>query len=106
MGEWSSRYGSKLQKKKVYVAKGSNILVVLKLLEFEMEAQTLHVGDEILITGPTTGVVMQTIDEIRVELQPVNETRKGERFSFKVKEKIRPSDRLYKLIPDTKKELI
>ena len=65
--------------------------------EFEMESGTLKAGDEILITGPTTGAVMQTIDEIRVELKPVEQTVKGERFSFKVNEKIRPSDRLYKM---------
>jgi putative protease len=64
-----------------------------------MESQSLQKGDEILITGPTTGVIMQTIDEIRVELEPVDKTLKGQRFSFKVKEKIRPSDRMYKLIP-------
>ena len=62
-----------------------------------MESGTLKVGDEILITGPTTGALMQTIDEIRVELKPVEQTVKGERFSFKVNEKIRPSDRLYKM---------
>ena len=54
-------------------------------------------SDEILITGPTTGAVMQTVDEIRVELKPVEKTTKGERFSIKVNEKIRPSDRLYKM---------
>ena len=65
-----------------------------------MESCTLKVGDEILITGPTTGAVMQTIDEIRVDLKAVEETVKGERFSFKVSEKVRPSDRLYKMVPE------
>lgn len=65
-----------------------------------MESGTLKVGDEILITGPTTGAVMQTIDEIRVDLQAVEETVKGERFSFKVSEKVRPSDRLYKMVSE------
>ena len=72
-----------------------------------MECGSLKVGDEILITGPTTGAVMQKIEEIRVDLKPVEETVKGERFSFKVNEKIRPSDRLYKMeIVEPKKELI
>jgi len=58
-----------------------------------------------LITGPTTGAVMQTIDEIRVDLKPVEETVKGERFSFKVSDKVRPSDRLYKMVSTNDKEL-
>ncbi|MEG1545540.1 MAG: U32 family peptidase, partial [Tannerellaceae bacterium] len=49
-------------------------------------------------TGPTSGAVMQTIDEIRVDMQPVQQTVKGERFSFKVNEKVRPNDRLYKMV--------
>ena len=98
LGEWSSKYGSEATKKKVYVAKGIKYFSQLGVAEFEMESQNLKIGDEILITGPTTGALMQTIDEIRVNLNPVEETVKGERFSFKVKEKIRPSDRMYKLI--------
>lgn len=98
LGEWSSKYGSGSTKKKVYVAKGIKYFSTLGVAEFEMESGSLQVGDEILITGPTTGAVMQTIEEIRVDLQPVQETVKGERFSFKVNEKVRPSDRLYKMV--------
>jgi putative protease len=98
LGEWSSRYGSNASRKKVYVAKGIKYFGGLGVAEFEMESQSLQVGDEILITGPTTGALMQTVDEIRVGLEPVNETVKGERFSLKVKEKIRPSDRMYKFV--------
>ena len=97
LGEWSSKYGSGATKKKVYVAKGIKYFDKIGVAEFEMESGSLKVGDEILITGPTTGAVMQTIDEIRVGLKPVSETVKGERFSCKVSEKIRPSDRLYKM---------
>lgn len=98
LGEWSSKYGSGSTKKKVYVAKGIKYFSTLGVAEFEMESGSLQVGDEILITGPTTGAVMQKIEEIRVDLQPVQETVKGERFSFKVNEKVRPSDRLYKMV--------
>ncbi len=106
LGEWSHQYGSGATKKKVYVAKGIKYFSGLGVAEFEMESGTLAVGDEILITGTTTGALMQTIDEIRVELKPVSETRKGERFSFRTIDKVRPSDRLYKLVPTQKNESI
>ena len=96
MGEWSSKYGSGATRKKVYVARGIKYFSGIGVAEFEMESGSLRVGDEILVTGPTTGAVMQTVDEIRVDLKPVEETVKGERFSIKMSEKIRPSDRLYK----------
>ncbi|MDR2496080.1 MAG: U32 family peptidase [Tannerellaceae bacterium] len=98
LGEWSSRYGSSATRRKVYIAKGIKYFGGLGVAEFEMEAQSLRKGDEILITGPTTGAVMQTVDEIRVELLPVEETRKGDRFSIKVNTKVRPSDKMYKLV--------
>jgi putative protease len=104
LGEWSSVYGSNTTKKKVYVARGIKYFGGLGVAEFEMETGVLHAGDEILITGPTTGALMQTIEDIRVDLKPVKETVKGERFSFKTTEKIRPSDRLYKMIPANGKE--
>lgn len=98
LGEWSSRYGSGATKTKVYVAKNIHYFSEIGVAEFEMETQTLAVGEEILITGPTTGALMQTVEEIRVNRQPVQQTVKGERFSIQVSEKIRPSDRLYKMV--------
>jgi len=98
LGEWSHRYGSSATKRKEYVACGINYFSKLGVAEFEMESGVLQVGDEILITGPTTGAVFQTVEEIRVDLKPVSQTIKGERFSIKVAEKVRPSDRVYKLM--------
>ena len=99
LGEWSSKYGSNATKKKVYVARGVKYFDKIGVAEFEMESGTLHEDDEILITGPTTGAIIQKAEDIRVELKPVEETVKGEHFSLRVSDKIRPSDRLYKMVP-------
>ena len=79
----------------MYAAKGIRYFSGIGVAEFQMEAGELHLGDEIVITGPTTGALMLTVKEIRVDLKPVEKTVKGERFSIKVDEKIRPSDRLF-----------
>lgn len=102
LGEWSSKYGSSATRKKVYVAKGVRYFSNIGVAEFYMESGELKVGDEIVITGPTTGAIIMKLDEIRVALKPVQKTVKGESFSIKVPEKIRPSDRLY-LWEDTTK---
>ncbi len=104
LGEWSSNYGSGATKQKVYIAKGIKYFSNLGVAEFLMETQSLKVGDEILITGPTTGAVFQTIEEIRVDLKSVEETVKGEKFSIKVNDKIRPSDKLFKLVKVERKK--
>ncbi|MDL2214591.1 U32 family peptidase [Dysgonomonas sp. OttesenSCG-928-M03] len=104
LGEWSMNYGSEATKKKVYIGKGLKYFSNIGVAEFLMETQNLKVGDEILITGPTTGAVTQIVDEIRVDLEAVDETVKGERFSIKVADKIRPSDKLFKLVKVTPKK--
>ncbi len=98
MGEWSNQYGSQAKKRKVYVAKALNYFSNLGVGEFAMETGELNIGDEIIITGPTTGVIEQKVEEIRVELQVVEKTSKGERFSIPVSEKIRRADKIYKIV--------
>lgn len=95
LGEWSSKYGSSATRVKEYRAKGVRYFSKLGVAEFYMEAGELHPGDEVVITGPTTGTLILTLDEIRVDLKPVDTVRKGQSFSIAVPSKIRPSDKLY-----------
>ncbi len=96
LGEWSEVYGSKATRRKEYLGRGSNYFPNIGVGEFLMETKTLSVGDKILITGPTTGAVELEVEEIRLDDKPVKEVKKGDRFSMKVSEKIRRSDKLYK----------
>lgn len=95
LGEWSSKYGSSATRVKRYAAKGVRYFSNIGVAEFLMESGELHVGDEVVITGPTTGAIIMTVDEIRVGLKPVEVARKGDSFSVKVNKKIRPSDKMY-----------
>ena len=95
LGEWSSKYGSSATRVKQYAAKGVRYFSNLGVAEFYVESGEVKKGDEIVITGPTTGALILTVDEIRVDLKPVDRAVKGESFSMKVPSKIRPSDRLY-----------
>jgi putative protease len=76
----------------------------LGVAEFLLESGELCVGDEILITGPTTGALFVTIEEIRVALKPVEKAVKGDHFSIKLDQKIRPSDKLYKWVDTDRKQ--
>lgn len=96
LGEWTSKYGSSATRTKVYAAKGVRYFSNIGVAEFLMENGELHTGDEVVITGPTTGAVIMTVDEIRVDLKPVDKAVKGDRFSIKTDTKIRPSDKMFK----------
>ncbi len=95
LGEWSAKYGSSATRVKEYRAKGVRYFSKIGVAEFYLENGELRPGDEIVITGPTTGALVLNLDEIRVNLKPVEVARKGDSFSIAVPSKIRPSDRLY-----------
>lgn len=99
LGEWSSNYGSEATHKKIYVGKCTNYFQKIDVAEFLLEAQYLEVGDEILITGETTGAYEDHVEEMRVQLQAVDRVDKGTYFSMKTKELVRRNDKLFKIVP-------
>lgn len=98
LGEWSKNYGSLATHRKIYVGKGLNYFSNLKVGEFKLETGPLKVGDEIIITGPTTGVVKTVVTEIQLDMKPVAEAPKGSYISIPIDSKIRKSDKLYKIV--------
>ena len=101
LGEWSEHYGSNATEKKMYIGPAVKYFSNLHVAEFVTEAGTLEVGDSLLITGPTTGALYYTLDEVRVDMKPVDKVEKGVHFSIKINEKVRPSDKLYKLVKNS-----
>ena len=100
MGEWSSRPGSVAREHKQYCAKGVRYYTKLGVAEFRIEACPLNVGDRILVTGPTTGALYATVEEIRYDLKPVQTALQGQHVSIPLPRKIRPSDKLFILRDD------
>lgn len=100
MGEWCDENGSKSSKRKIYLAKGIKYFEKANVGEFKCESHSLSVGDEIMITGPTTGYIQMQVEELRVDEKPTDKVLKGQVFSLLCNEKIRPSDKLYKLVSE------
>jgi putative protease len=99
LGEWSEKYGSSATEKKVYVAKGVKYFSRLGVGEFYVEAGEINVGDRLLLVGPTTGVHYLTATEIHfADKGAIQTAKKGQVVSIPVPDKIRPSDKLYKLV--------
>jgi putative protease len=101
IGEWSEKYGNRATKRKMLIGKGTNYFAKIKVAEFLLESQELKVGDQILITGPTTGVIETTIKEIRVDMKSVEKAVKGDSFSISIDTMVRRSDKLYKIVEVT-----
>ena len=99
LGEWCEVYGNKATEKKVYVGKCMKYFSKIGVAEFLIENEDLHVGDKLLITGTTTGALIQPCEEIRFDLEPVEVATKGQHISIKVNERVRVNDKLYVLQP-------
>jgi U32 family peptidase len=98
MGEWSGQYGSQATRKKVYVGKIMNYFARTGIAELKVEAQPLHAGDDILVIGPTTGVIEDRVSEIQVDDKMVGKAIKGDLCTLPVGAFLRPSDKLYKWV--------
>lgn len=99
LGEWTSRYGSEATEQKVYAGKCTNFFSKIGVGEFLLEADGLSVGDKILLMGPTTGVLEDTVRELRLDLAPVPSAGKGAVCSLPLAAAVRRGDKLYKLVP-------
>jgi putative protease len=97
-GEWSERYGSQASQKKVYIGKVVNFFGNLNVAEIKVETHSLSIGDNILIIGPTTGAYEVKLEEIRVDLNPVNQAVKGDNCSIAVSQTLRRSDKVYLVV--------
>ncbi len=99
LGEWAEAPGSLATRKKIFIGKGIHYYPKQQAAHFKIETQSVAVGDEILITGPTTGVVETTIASMRVEDQEVDTAGKGADVTIPLATRIRPSDKIYKYVP-------
>ncbi len=97
MGEWNDSYGSKATQKKIFIGRGVKYFNKIKVGEFKLESNSLTKGDQIMITGPKTGILNKTIEEMRVGDEVVETVNKGDNFSILIEETVRPSDKLYKI---------
>ena len=107
LGEWCDVYGSKATEKKVYCGKCTKYFAKIGVAEFLVENSPISDTDKILVTGPTTGALIQPVGELRVDdpkdsskSYPVPHAQKGDVISIKVNDRVRLNDRMYILVND------
>ena len=112
LGEWCDVYGSKATEKKVYCAKCTKYFAKIGVAEFVVENCDITPADKMLVTGPTTGALIQQVGELRVDdpndshkSYPVEKASKGDVISIKVNDRVRLNDRMYVLVKDESQQL-
>ena len=102
LGEWSHKYGSSATHKRVYIGKVTNFFNNINVAETKIESFGLEVGEEIIITGDTTGVVEKIVEDIRLDLKSVDSCKKGDLISIFIGDKVRRGDKIYKMVETNK----
>ena len=98
LGEWSQRYGSQATEQKVFLGLVRNYFHRISVAEVQLQtAETLRVGDTVLVMGETTGVYRDAIKEMRLDRDPVAEVHQGDRFSFATTEPLHRGDKVYRI---------
>jgi putative protease len=100
VGEWTQNYGSQATRTKQYVGKVTNYFSNLQVAEILIETNDIAIGDDIMVFGPTTGVIDVTVEEIRVDLESVKQAAKGTYCSIPISELVRRNDKVYKWVED------
>ncbi|GAA3587915.1 peptidase U32 family protein [Flavivirga amylovorans] len=98
LGEWSNGSGSHATQKKVYIGKGIHFYTKAKIGEFKIDAYNVSLGDTILVTGPTTGAKEMEVSEMLVNDEKLTMGSKGDTITIPLEFRIRPSDKLYKIV--------
>ena len=98
LGEWSKTSGSSATQKKVYLGKVIHYFPKTGIGEFKIEAFDLNKGDQILITGPTTGAQEIVVDTMFVNDVDGSTASKGTTCTLELPFRVRLSDKLYKLV--------
>ena len=94
LGEWSAVYGSQATRRREYVGKVTNWFNRIDVAEIRVETGSIHTGDQLAFIGKTTGCVEIVVDDMRVDLKPVSEARKGDFCSVAVPVADQPVDHI------------
>jgi len=95
LDNWTDSYGSKSTERKTFVGKVKNFYKKIKVAEILIQSHGLKVGDQMMIQGPTTGVVSQEIQSMQFNGKEVKSSKKGDRVGVKLEKESRPNDKVF-----------
>jgi putative protease len=94
---WANEYGSKATKEKQYIGKIINYFKKSKVAQALLEAGEIRENDEIIITGPTTGVINTNMASLKADEKSCGKAISGQMITFRMEEVTRKNDKLYVL---------
>lgn len=82
----------------VEVGKVSIFFAKPSVAAVEITSGTIAIGDTIKIVGATTNFE-QKIESMEIDRKPIPSASAGQSVGIKVKERVRPHDKVFKMVP-------
>ncbi len=95
LGEWSGASHTQATRRRVQLGTVSNYFSRIGVMEFQLLQQEFSSGAEMLVEGPTTGVVELDAVELRAGGSIVDVARKGDLVTVAVPRKVRRNDKVF-----------
>lgn len=95
---WAGMGGNKSSQVKELVGTVIKYYPKIKVVEINVHASDVSEGDELLLIGRTSGVVKAKATDMLIDESPIKLANKGDVITFKLDEKVRPNDKMYKIV--------
>jgi U32 family peptidase len=95
---FTATYGSIASTRKVFLGKVLNYYKKNNIAHIRLEAESLIAGDSIYIIGSTTGVVEVPLNSLKYDEKEFQQVQKGDEITFECLERVRPNDKVYKIV--------
>jgi putative protease len=96
--EYADIYGSKATTRKEYIGRVLNYYKKAHTVYVLLETGKIELSENILIVGPTSGVVELKVDNIIKDDNFIPTAEKGDKVTFPCPQLVRPHDTVYKIV--------
>jgi U32 family peptidase len=93
--DWCGAYGSLATEEKIYAGLVTHYFPRPKVVEIDVRAHKLTVGDRLVIMGKTTGVIYAQIAEIVRDHKNIKESKAADLVTVPIAETVRQNDKIY-----------
>ncbi|MFA7277685.1 MAG: peptidase U32 family protein [Candidatus Gracilibacteria bacterium] len=93
--EWSGDPGNHATHERIFVGNVVHYYPRVGVAEIEVQATNLEKGEEYAIMGKITGVLEDTVNEMKVEDAPVEKAKQGDVLTIPVRRLVHRNDKMY-----------
>lgn len=93
--DWAASSGSKATEEKEFIGTVDHYYPKTKIAQIKMQSGKVSKGDQLIITGKSTGAIRTTISIIQRDHQEISTAEKSDLITIPFSERVRKNDKVY-----------